>query len=215
MKSITAILLALLLAAGMLIPATGFAAEKTVISMQWMYRRLDDGSICLVGLVLVTRAHGSDSRLFYFGLAVLLLAVISEVAYASLTKALSDGYKPTVIVMHQFFIGSVLFLPLFLTRGMETYDPDLYGSWLVWQPLLCLTVLCSTVAFALWAYAIGQLGVAKSSVFQALNPVVTALAGYILGDEILHGGQWVGLGIAVVGVILTQLNFKTSGTEGR
>ena len=150
-----------------------------------------------------------------FELRTSWLAVIAEVAYASLTKALADGYKPTVIVMHQFFIGSVLFLPLFLTRGMEHYDPAIYGGWGFWEPVLCLAVLCSTVAFTLWAFAIGQLGVAKSSVFQALNPVVTALAGYILGDEILHGGQWVGLCIAVAGVILTQLNFKTSGNEGR
>lgn len=162
--------------------------------------------ICLVGLVLVTRAHRGESRLFYFGLAVLVLAVVAEVAYASLTKALTDGYKPSVIVMYQFFIGSVFFLPLFLTRGMENYDPDLYASWSVWEPILCLAILCSTIAFALWAYAIGKLGVAKSSIFQALNPVVTALAGFILGDEILRGGQWVGLGIAVLGVVLTQLN---------
>lgn len=162
--------------------------------------------ICLAGLVLVTKAHRGESRLFYFGLAVLVLAVVAEVAYASLTKALTDGYKPSVIVMYQFFIGSIFFLPLFLTRGMEHYDPDLYNSWSVWEPLLCLCILCSTVAFALWAYAIGQLGVAKSSIFQALNPVVTALAGFILGDEILCGGQWVGLGIAIFGVILTQLN---------
>ncbi|MBR3405593.1 MAG: EamA family transporter, partial [Bacteroidales bacterium] len=68
--------------------------------------------------------------------------------------------------------------------------------------------LCSTIAFVLWAYAIGKLGVAKSSIFQALNPVVTALAGFILGDEILCGGQWAGLAIAVAGVILTQLNIS-------
>ena len=182
--------------------------------------------ICLAGLVLVTRASRGESRLFYFGLAVLVLAVVAEVAYASLTKALTDGYEPTVIVMYQFFIGSIFFLPLFLTRGMETYDPDLYSSWSVWEPILCLSVLCSTVAFAAWAYAIGKLGVAKSSIFQALNPVVTALAGFILGDEILCGGQWVGLAIAVAGVVLTQLNIgkknlferfkpKTSGNGGR
>lgn len=164
--------------------------------------------ICLAGLVMVTRASRGDSRLFYFGLAVLFLAVVAEVAYASLTKALSDGYKPTVIVMYQFFIGSVFFLPLFLTRGMEHYDPDVYNAWTFWEPVLCLAILCSTIAFVLWAYAIGKLGVAKSSIFQALNPVVTALAGFILGDEILCGGQWAGLAIAVAGVILTQLNIS-------
>ena len=164
--------------------------------------------ICLAGLILVTKAHRGDSRLFYFGIAVLVLAVVAEVAYASFTKALSDGYKPTVIVMYQFFIGSVFFLPLFLTRGMEHYTPEVYAGWGFWEPVLCLAVLCSTVAFALWAYAIGKLGVAKSSIFQALNPVVTALAGFILGDEILCGGQWLGLVIAVGGVILTQLSWK-------
>lgn len=162
--------------------------------------------ICLVGLVLVTRAHRGESRLFYFGIAVLVLAVVAEVAYATLTKALTEGYKPTVIVMYQFFIGSLFFLPLFLTRGMEHYTPEVYGSWSVWEPILCLSILCSTIAFALWAYAIGKLGVAKSSIFQALNPVVTALAGFVLGDELLCGAQWVGLAIAIGGVILTQLN---------
>lgn len=162
--------------------------------------------ICLVGLVLVTRAHRGESRLFYFGIAVLVLAVVAEVAYATLTKALTEGYKPTVIVMYQFFIGSLFFLPLFLTRGMENYTPEVYGSWSVWEPILCLSILCSTIAFALWAYAIGKLGVAKSSIFQALNPVVTALAGFVLGDELLCGAQWVGLAIAIGGVILTQLN---------
>ena len=162
--------------------------------------------ICLAGLVLVTRAHRGESRLFYFGIAVLVLAVVAEVAYATLTKALTEGYKPTVIVMYQFFIGSLFFLPLFLTRGMENYTPEVYGSWSVWEPILCLSILCSTIAFALWAYAIGKLGVAKSSIFQALNPVVTALAGFILGDELLCGAQWVGLAIAIGGVILTQLN---------
>lgn len=172
-------------------------------------------AICLVGLIMVTRASRGDSRLFYFGLAVLVLAVIAEVAYASFTKALSDGYKPSVIVMYQFFIGSAFFLPLFLTRGMEHYTPEVYNAWGFWEPVLCLAVLCSCVAFVLWAYAIGKLGVAKSSIFQALNPVVTALAGFVLGDEVLHGGQWVGLGIAVLGVVLTQLDLgKKNLLEG-
>ena len=187
-------------------PVLAIVAGVTFFREHITWQHIVGMVICLVGLVLVTRASRGESRLFYFGMAVLVLAVVAEVAYASLTKALSDGYKPTVIVMYQFFIGSIFFLPLFLTRGMEHYDPDVYTGYNFWEPVLCLAVLCSTVAFALWAYAIGKLGVAKSSIFQALNPVVTALAGFILGDEILCGGQWAGLAIAVGGVILTQLN---------
>ena len=187
-------------------PVLAIVAGVTFFKEHITWQHIVGMVICLVGLVLVTRASRGESRLFYFGMAVLVLAVVAEVAYASLTKALSDGYKPTVIVMYQFFIGSIFFLPLFLTRGMEHYDPDVYTGYNFWEPVLCLAILRSTVAFALWAYAIGKLGVAKSSIFQALNPVVTALAGFILGDEILCGGQWAGLAIAVGGVILTQLN---------
>jgi len=187
-------------------PVLAIVAGVTFFKEHITWQHIVGMIICLAGLVLVTRASRGESRLFYFGMAVLVLAVVAEVAYASLTKALSDGYKPTVIVMYQFFIGSIFFLPLFLTRGMEHYDPDVYTGYNFWEPVLCLAILCSTVAFALWAYAIGKLGVAKSSIFQALNPVVTALAGFILGDEILCGGQWAGLAIAVGGVILTQLN---------
>jgi len=187
-------------------PVLAIVAGVTFFKEHITWQHIVGMVICLAGLVLVTRASRGESRLFYFGMAVLVLAVVAEVAYASLTKALSDGYKPTVIVMYQFFIGSIFFLPLFLTRGMEHYDPDVYTGYNFWEPVLCLAILCSTIAFALWAYAIGKLGVAKSSIFQALNPVVTALAGFILGDEILCGGQWAGLAIAVGGVILTQLN---------
>ena len=187
-------------------PVLAIVAGVTFFKEHITWQHIVGMVICLAGLVLVTRASRGESRLFYFGMAVLVLAVVAEVAYASLTKALSDGYKPTVIVMYQFFIGSIFFLPLFLTRGMEHYDPDVYSGYNFWEPVLCLAILCSTIAFALWAYAIGKLGVAKSSIFQALNPVVTALAGFILGDEILCGGQWAGLAIAVGGVILTQLN---------
>ncbi len=175
--------------------------------------------ICLAGLVLVTKAHGSNSRLFIFGILVLVFAVFAEVGYASFTKCLSGGYQPSVIVMYQFFIGTVFFIPLFLTRGMEHFNPDVYLGRGFWEPLLCLAVLCSSVAFALWAYSIKHLGVAKSSLFQAMTPIVAALASFILGEECLCGLQWVGLVIAIGGVVLTQLNlgqkdiFKSKTTE--
>lgn len=166
--------------------------------------------VCLSGIVLVTKAQGSVSRLFIFGIIVLILAIFAEVGYASFTKMLGGGYKPTVIVMYQFFIGSIFFVPLFLTRGMEFFDADVYLSWDFWRPLLCLSLLCSSMAFALWAFSIKELGVAGSSIFQAMIPVVTALAGFTLGEECLCRTQWIGLGIAVLGAILTQLKFGNS-----
>ena len=58
------------------------------------------------------------------------------------------------------------------------------------------------------AFSIKSLGVAKSTIFLAMIPMATAVWGLLLGDEILCGWQWVGLGIACAGLILTQWNAK-------
>ena len=165
-------------------------------------------AICLGGLLLVSHARGETGRFFILGILVLLIAVFAEVGHASCTKSLTNGYAPSVVVMYQFLIGAVYFIPFFLARGLETYDPELYWSWPVWKPILALTVLCSSLAFSLMAFSIKHLGVAKSTIFLAMIPVATAIWGLVLGDEILRGLQWVGLSVACLGLILTQWNRK-------
>ena len=161
--------------------------------------------ICLAGLTLVTWVSSTVGREFVWGVVLLLIAVVAEVGLASFTKVLSSGYKASVIVMYQFMIGTVLLLPLFLTRGLKEFDPSVYFSWAVVRPILCLALLCTAMAFTLWAVSVKHLGVAKAAVFQAMIPVVTALASFILGQEYLTGIQWIGIAIACCGVVLTQL----------
>lgn len=165
--------------------------------------------ICLAGIVMVTLcAESITEGGFILGIVLLLVAVFAEVGYASVTKYLSNDYHPAVIVMYQFFIGSVYLLPIFLTKGIANYDASLYMSWEVWEPLLYLAVLCSCIAFALWANTIKYLGVAKSSIFLAIIPVFTALEGWILGQEILTAKQWIGIIISCFGVVMSQYVFK-------
>lgn len=160
--------------------------------------------VCLVGLGIVTHGATSVGEHFVAGVLLLIVAVISEVGYASCTKALSSRYKPMVIVQYQFLIGGILLLPLFFTLGIKDYDAAVYMSWDVWKPILCLSILCSSIAFTLWASTIKNLGVAKASIFLAMIPVVTAVIGAILGTELLTTLQWTGIGIAFAGLVLTQ-----------
>ena len=170
--------------------------------------------ICLAGIVMVTLCTESITEGgFILGIVLLLVAVFAEVGYASVTKYLSNDYHPAVIVMYQFFIGSVYLLPIFLTKGIANYDASLYMSWEVWEPLLYLAVLCSCIAFALWANTIKYLGVAKSSIFLAIIPVFTALEGWILGQEILTAKQWLGIIISCFGVVMSQYVIKKRKAE--
>ena len=164
--------------------------------------------LSLVGIVMVAMSKGELGQNFVWGIILLLIAVISEVGHASITKSLAGIYSSQIIVMYQFLIGSVYLLPLFLWKGLDDFDPEVYLSADVWYPLICLAVLCSSLAFSLWVSTIKSLGVAKSSIFSALIPVAAAIIAWILGHEILNSRQWVGIVISTLGVVLSQYSAK-------
>lgn len=158
----------------------------------------------LVGIVMVAMAHGTLGENFIWGVVLLLIAVISEVGHASITKSLSGNYSSQIIVMYQFLIGSVYLFPLFLWKGLDGFDMKVYFTPDVWYPITCLAVLCSSLAFSLWVSTIKNLGVAKSSIFSALIPVAAAIIAWILGHEMLSDRQWLGIAVSTLGVVLSQ-----------
>lgn len=164
--------------------------------------------ISLAGIALVVMEKGTLGEHFIFGILMLLIAVISEVGHASLTKSLSGNYTSQTIVMYQFLIGSVYLLPLFLFKGLDGFSCEKYMSIEVWYPIVCLGVFCSSMAFSLWVSTIKNLGVAKSSIFSALIPVVAAIAAWVLGHEALSMRQFAGILISAAGVIMSQYTIK-------
>ena len=162
----------------------------------------------LVGIVMVAMAKGELGENFIWGVVLLLIAVIAELGHASVTKSLSSNYSSQVIVMYQFLIGSIYLFPLFLWKGIGDFSVETYFSPEVWYPLICLSILCSSLAFSLWVSTIKSLGVAKSSIFSALIPVAAAIIAWILGHEMLNSRQWIGIAVSTLGVIMSQYTIK-------
>ena len=160
--------------------------------------------VSLAGILMVAVSKGTAGEHFIWGIVLLLIAVISTVGHASITKSLVGIYSSQIIVMYQFLIGSAYLLPLFLWKGLGEFNAEVYFSSDVWYPLICLTALCSSLAFSLWVSSIKSLGVAKSSIFSAMIPVAAAIVAWLLGHEILTARQWAGIAISTVGVILSQ-----------
>lgn len=162
----------------------------------------------LVGIVMVAMAKGDLGENFIWGIVLLLIAVIAEVGHASITKSLSGNYSSQIIVMYQFLIGSIYLLPLFLWKGLDGFSIETHLTPEVWYPIICLAVLCSSLAFSLWVSTIKNLGVAKSSIFSALIPVAAAIIAWLIGHEVLNSRQWIGIAISTLGVIMSQYTFK-------
>lgn len=164
--------------------------------------------LSLVGILMVVMAKGELGDKFIWGVVLLLIAVISEVGHASITKSLAGNYSSQVIVMYQFLIGAIYLFPLFIWKGIEGFSIETHFTPDVWYPIICLAVLCSSLAFSLWVSTIKSLGVAKSSIFSALIPVAAAIIAWVLGHEMLDQRQWAGIGISTLGVILSQYTMK-------
>lgn len=186
------------------IPIFSIAAGRIFFKEKFTFVNLIGVLFSLVGIVMVAMAHGELGENFILGIILLLVAVIAEVGHASITKSLSGNYSSQIIVMYQFLIGAVYLLPLFLWKGLDGFNAEVYFSADVWYPLICLAVLCSSLAFSLWVSTIKNLGVAKSSIFSALIPVAAALVAWALGHELMNSRQWIGIAVSTLGVILSQ-----------
>ena len=169
--------------------------------------------LSLAGIVMVAMAKGEPGEHFIWGIVLLVIAVISEVGHASITKSLSSNYQSQVIVMYQFLIGSLYLLPLMIWKGLDGFDMKLYFSADAMYPIICLAILCSSLAFSLWVSTIKTLGVAKSSIFSALIPVVAAIIAWMIGHEMLNSRQWAGIAISFVGVVLSQYSGSKSADK--
>ena len=189
------------------IPIFSIAAGRIFFKERITALNIVGVTLSLMGIIMVIMKGDIGGKDLIMGIILLLVAVIAEVGHATITKSLSGNYSSQIIVMYQFLIGSVYLLPLFLWKGLDGFNATLYFSADVWYPLICLAILCSSLAFSLWVSTIKHLGVAKSSIFSALIPVVTALIAWILGTQ-MTTMQWAGIAISTVGVILSQYTSK-------
>jgi drug/metabolite transporter (DMT)-like permease len=160
--------------------------------------------ISFAGIILiVTAATAAGSATDPVGVALIALAVVSAIFYATVLKKLSAHYNGFTLVTYQNMIGFVYFLPLFLAIDA----PDLSG--IVWRAdsivcMLLLAVFASFIAFVLFAEAVRRIGVARSNVFCNLLPVLTAVFSAIILHEVLSVRQFVGMGIVIAGLFVSQ-----------
>lgn len=159
--------------------------------------------VCVIAFILI---GGSLHTQYLYGIAVLFLAVIGSTGYTVICKKLSDkGYNAFSIVSWQFVLAVGFFLVPFLVQGVPTWKPE-YLSWDVLRPILMLAVLCSGVAFVLYAACVERIGMTRTVVFLPLVAIVSAIAALILGQDTLSPLQIAAIVLAMAGVVMAQYN---------
>lgn len=154
------------------------------------------------GILLMVLNTGDMNPEYWWGIALLFLAIFGSVGYSTVVKRLSR-YNSFTIATYQFVFGAILFLPCFLIFNGDYQVAGLF-EWNILKPILYLAVLCSCLSFVLYIFSIKSLGIARSSVFTSLIPAVSAVGAYIYGYETFTWQQILGIVIVILGVAITQ-----------
>ena len=160
--------------------------------------------VAVAGVIGFIVLGGSLHTEYLYGIGVLFLAVIGSTGYTAICKKLVDrGYNAFTIVTWQFILAMGYFLVPFLIWDAPTWTP-VYLSWPVLRPILALAVLCSGVAFVLYAACVDHIGMTRTVVFLPLVAIVSAVAASLMGQDTILPLQMAGIVVAMAGVVMAQ-----------
>ena len=162
--------------------------------------------LAVAGVICFILIGGSLHIKYVYGIAILFLAVIGSTGYTAICKKLTNkGYNAFSIVTWQFILAVGYFLVPFLIFDAGTWTPA-YLAWPVLRPIIMLAVLCSGVAFVIYAACVARIGMTRTTVFLPLVAIVSAVAALILGQDSLKPLQMAGIVVAMLGVAMAQFN---------
>ncbi len=139
------------------------------------------------------------------GLFWLFFAVFSALINVIFLKRLAVKYSSFTIIRVQNFLGVLFFIPVFLVMDFQDFI-HITPSWQAIGALVALAVFGSTLAFMFFTTGVRSLGIARTSIFTNLIPVVTAITSYLFLREVIDLSKIIGMFIVISGLLLTQIN---------
>ncbi|NLC52685.1 MAG: EamA family transporter [Firmicutes bacterium] len=158
------------------------------------------GFIVLGGGRLTTSGHT-------WGLVALLGAVLSAAIFTTLSRWLSQHFRPVELTFVMMWAGAIFFggLAFFEAQNLTpTQILALLQYKEVWTAVLYLGILSSVVAFFGMNYFIAKIGAARSAVFANLATIVSVAAGIGLRGEPFYWYHLVGGVLILLGVAGTN-----------
>lgn len=185
----------------------------------WFFLRIKIRMVTIAGIVIsfagvfiIMAQPGMTEANSIKGILFLFLAIMSAVGYSLVIKKLTDYYPPVTILTYQNLIGMIAFIPFFMISDFSEFSFSLISRD-IFTTLFMLSLFSSTLAFICFIYCVKIIGVNKTSVFNNLIPVVTAIFAYYVIDEPISLQKILGILIVVMGVTLSQINFKKAANE--
>jgi drug/metabolite transporter (DMT)-like permease len=159
--------------------------------------------ISFLGVLTVIYIEGKLGDAPWYGIMLMILAVLSTQGYTVMLKKLSVKYNTLTIVSMQNLLGIFYFLPIFLIfdlKHLSSQDIKIKD----FMPVIYLAVFASTFAFLFFVEGIRKLGIARAIVFTNLIPVVTVVFAFFILSEKVTFGKCIGILLTILGLYMSQ-----------
>jgi drug/metabolite transporter (DMT)-like permease len=183
------------------------------IAMAWDRRRPHRSFWigCLVALVgqavlVAARAHGAGGHGSALGDGIVLVSdVFASTGYVAGARLQQTGYPARAVTFWGVIAGSVLLLPLapFVLLGAAGPDWSAVTAW-GWIGVIYLALGVTILGYMLWYWALGNGGIARTGLFQFLQPVSGVLLAWLLLGERLTPGLIAATALILSGVWLAR-----------
>jgi drug/metabolite transporter (DMT)-like permease len=134
-----------------------------------------------------------------------LLMIAAAICWAwqsAESTRLLPKYGPIRLTVFAMVAGTVIMVPLSIPWLVSQNWRDIPISG--WLGLGYSALLSITYAYFVWAYAISTIGVAHTSVFNNVTPIVALFAGWLLLEEKPSLVQFSGVVLIIVGVFIVR-----------
>lgn len=101
--------------------------------------------------------------------------------YSTVNKKISLSYSPLMTILYLFLMMAIIIIPFNLNAA--TIKSVIHLSSIGWISILFLGLLCSGVAYVIWAYSLRDMESAKVGAFLYFEPFVTVAAAWIFLHE--------------------------------
>lgn len=155
-----------------------------------------------LGGVCYLLGAGDPLRLFGNGInagdGMMLLGASAYALYGILFRRWSPAFGQWLNLYVQVLIAVVLLMPLAASSGSLSVSAAAV-------PMVLFAGIGSSIFAAyLWMRGLHQLGSERTAIFMNLLPLFTALIASIVLGEVIHSYHWVGGGLILAGVALSQ-----------
>ena len=101
--------------------------------------------------------------------------------YSMVNKKISLNYSPVMTILYLFVMMALIIIPFTVSESSINSIKNLSG--VGWIAILFLGLLCSGVAYVIWAYALREMESAKVGAYLYFEPFVTVITAWILLKE--------------------------------